>query len=84
MPFAHRVIADQAMLDAIDIELDRFFYDVCRQKEIGMLLRLHILGEFFSTEYVDYWEAKLNKYWWLAIWGYTHRNVTDPIGQSIM
>jgi hypothetical protein len=49
-----------------------------------VLVRLHVLGDFFSTNYVDFWRQMLDKYPTLAVWGYTARHWSlDPIGVDI-
>lgn len=39
----------------------------------GYVVRLHILGDFFSVEYTDTWRAWLRYHKPLHIFGYTHR-----------
>lgn len=52
-------------------------------KRTGVLLRLHALGDFYSSEYVAFWATQLRLHERLAIYGYTARQQTDPIGRSI-
>ena len=40
----------------------------------GVIIRLHVLGDFYSPEYVKLWAGLLATNPNLAIWGYTHRN----------
>ncbi len=57
--------------------LDRRFPD-------GYSLRLHVLGDFYSKEYVLFWYRQLLKRPRLNIFGYTHRDpISDPIGSMI-
>ena len=85
MPFAKRYRHGEALREAIhhDIKrlLDTFPY--------GVVIRLHVLGDFYSVPYVAFWGALLGKYPKLAIFGYTaHRPAVgkvqgDDIGESI-
>lgn len=50
----------------------------------GVLLRLHVLGDFYSSDYVDFWREMLDRHPKLAIWGYTAwHSLLDPIGVDI-
>ena len=72
MPFAHR------LQHGLDLER-ALFRDVgaaCREHPQGVLVRLHVLGDFYSPEYVGVWEELLATHDNLAAFGYTHRN--DP------
>jgi hypothetical protein len=45
----------------------------------GFVIRLHILGDFYSVEYVGQWLAMLAKHGALRVFGYTARHGFDPI-----
>lgn len=53
----------------------------------GILIRLHVLGDFPSVEYVSFWKEVLDEYPDVACFGYTHRSPTnwggDEIGDAI-
>ena len=49
----------------------------------GVLVRLHVLGDFPNAEYVGFWAAMLGKHPRLACYGYTHRGPDDPIGAAV-
>jgi hypothetical protein len=49
----------------------------------GFVVRLHVLGDFYSVEYVRFWAEMLQKYSGLHIYGYTARNSGD-IGEEII
>jgi len=51
----------------------------------GFVVRLHVLGDFFSKSYVIFWKRMLEKHKPLRIFGYTHRmpEHTDGIGQLV-
>ena len=80
MPFAHR------LQHGLDLE-HALFRDVgaaCRENPRGVLVRLHVLGDFYSPEYVGVWEELLATHDNLAAFGYTHRNdPACPIHQAI-
>jgi hypothetical protein len=46
----------------------------------GFLVRLHVLGDFYSEEYVAFWRAALEEFPQLRIFGFTARIPPDPIG----
>lgn len=50
----------------------------------GFIVRLHILGDFFSVEYVEFWRQALADFPALRIFGFTARQPSDPIGQSLL
>lgn len=49
----------------------------------GFLVRLHTLGDFYSVEYVAEWGAMLERFPALHVFGYTARELSDPIGEFI-
>ena len=78
MPFATRYsVADYgAFSGRLEQELETLF-----QKHDKVAVRLHVLGDFFSTEYVTFWDEMLCKFPGLLIWGYTAR--TCDIGKRL-
>lgn len=82
MPFAKRV--DHRDLPALKMAIEK---DVAKELgtrgRIGILIRLHALGDFFSIEYVEFWRSMLVKYDRLAIFGYTAYSNQTPIGKAI-
>ena len=78
MPFAHRfsnVGLTSKLREEIPILLNK-------HKE-GIVIRLHVLGDFFSTAYIDFWEDMLLTYPKLCLFGYTAREHTSKIGKAI-
>lgn len=76
MPFAHRFDhTDKDFLKLLEENVD----DVCLKHPEGVLLRLHVLGDFFSVEYVKFWARMLGKHDNLHIFGYTHHDPEDSI-----
>ena len=56
-------------------ELNRMYAGVC--------LRLHVLGDFFSPEYVSFWHSMMAKFNGLRIFGFTHWKRDTPIGMQL-
>ena len=83
MPYANRFDhRDPAALTAaIDRDLVRL---LGMRGRVGILVRLHALGDFFSPEYVAFWLAKVLQYPRLAVFGYTARQPGTPIGDAIV
>jgi len=78
MAFAHRIEHGQALEDKLEEELA----ELCATYR-GVIVRLHVLGDFYSTEYVNRWAWWLSDYDNLAVWGYTGRTKDSEIGQRI-
>jgi hypothetical protein len=43
----------------------------------GFVIRLHVLGDFYSLEYVNFWEQAMEKYPNMTIFGYSARMGLD-------
>ena len=54
---------------------------LCHPK--GFVVRLHILGDFYSTTYVDFWRGALKDFPALHIFGYTAWPSGTPIGDAV-
>lgn len=50
----------------------------------GFVVRLHVLGDFYSVEYVDFWRQALADFPALNVFGFTARYAPDPIGIALM
>jgi hypothetical protein len=50
----------------------------------GVLVRLHALGDFYSTDYVAFWDRMLREHSTLAVFGYTARRPNSKIGRAVM
>lgn len=52
----------------------------------GFAVRLHVLGDFYSVEYVELWRRLLDQHPALHIWGYTARwdAQNDPIAAALV
>ena len=49
----------------------------------GFLVRLHILGDFWSVTYVRFWEQMIQQHPALHLFGFTAREPQSEIGQAI-
>lgn len=69
-------------------ELESRLWDELEQLQAkhpgGFLVRLHVLGDFYSVEYVEMWGRALAEFPALAVFGFTARDPeTDPIGRAV-
>ena len=80
MPLAHRFTAGAALEKRLAADLS----ELQAKYPNGFALRLHVLGDFYSTPYVALWCEWLRQFPALHIWGYTARLPgLDPIGDAI-
>lgn len=49
----------------------------------GFVVRLHILGDFYSADYVELWAAALAEFPALRVFGYTARAPESPEGEVV-
>lgn len=82
MPYARRIShADPEALQAvIEADVERL---LGVRDRVGILVRLHALGDFFSSEYVAFWGGLLDRHPNLAAYGYTAWLPGTPIGDAI-
>jgi hypothetical protein len=80
MPFANRIDhTGSTFLTDLASELQA----LSTKHPAGFVIRLHVLGDFYSTEYVEFWGRMLRKFSNLRIFGYTHREKSSPIGKKL-
>ena len=79
MHLAIRYKADKALLEALRARLAQLH----AKHPKGFLVRLHVLGDFFSPAYVRFWRDQLNLFPSLHIYGYSARKALDPIGEEL-
>lgn len=79
MPYAKRYRHGLALEADLAIEL-RY---LSRRHPKGFVIRLHVLGEFYSRPYVDFWYDMLAQHPALHVFGYCARQMDDPIGRRI-
>lgn len=81
MPFAHRFDHTHPdFLLALGMQLTKLHK---KHKDEGVVVRLHVLGDFFSPAYVEWWKWALNTFPWLNAFGYTHQPRSSTIGKMI-
>jgi hypothetical protein len=74
----------QRMQAGPDLEW-RLVRDVARlaiKHPYGFVVRLHVLGDFYSVEYVELWGKLLERHPGLHIWGYT-AHIDGPIALAL-
>ena len=80
MPFAHRFSVSNNLLVRLHKEIKLLSI---KHKE-GILIRLHIVGDFYSVAYVKFWKRMLSLYPNISIFGYTARTPYSKIGKEIV
>lgn len=80
MPFATRIFDDGTLTRRLWGELA----SLNARHPGGYLVRLHVLGEFYSVEYVEFWRQALVDFTALHVFGFTARRAPDPIGIALM
>lgn len=79
MQMARRHAADKDLLPYLRAEM----VDLQDEYPRGFVVRLHVLGDFFSPEYVDAWEGFLEQFPALHVFGYTAWQRGTDIGDAI-
>lgn len=79
MPFARRHEAGPVLEDVLDEELAQ----LQRKHSAGFVVRLHVLGDFYSVDYVSKWRGWLQRFPALHCFGYTTWPPTMPIGAAV-
>ena len=77
MPFAHR-FNTIGLLHTLEDEVAA----LSKKYPEGIVIRLHVLGDFYSVSYVAFWERILELYPNVCIYGYTARWY-EPIQKAI-
>ena len=80
MPFAHRFEGNNKLMLRLENEIKL----LSKKYEHGILIRLHVVGDFFSVKYVRFWKKLLGIYTNISIFGYTARTPFSPIGKEIV
>ena len=78
MAFAHRFQSGPQLEARIEKEIA----EICAVYA-GVIVRLHVLGDFYSTEYVRLWNRLMDRHPNLAVWGYTANRPRSPIGEAL-
>ena len=77
MMFAHRI--DHSNQNVLQKYIVR---DLTNLKGKKVLIRLHVLGDFFNVNYVKFWKFMLLMFPNVSVFGYTATNVNSKIKQS--
>ncbi|MDR3436387.1 hypothetical protein [Telmatospirillum sp.] len=79
MPFAHRFEHGAELEDRLDTELAvlQLFHPR------GFVVRLHVLGDFYSAEYVERWAEWLDRFPALHAYGYSAWLPDTAIGEAL-
>jgi len=76
MPFAHRFKAGPELESRLEKEVAEKCYKAA-MKGRKVLVRLHVLGDFYSDAYVRLWDNLMARFDNLNVWGYTHVTEND-------
>ena len=80
MAFAHRFDHTNPLFyEALSDELDLL---TCKHKQ-GIIVRLHVLGDFFDEQYVRWWNYQTDKRQRLRVFGFTAHTQQSSVGQRI-
>ena len=72
---AHGLELEQKLLSELLVHAGKYPH--------GFVVRLHVLGDFYSVEYCLFWAMMLRLLPMLRIWGYTAHGKGSPIGDLI-
>ena len=78
-PFGIRYKPGIELEEALEADL----HFLAQKHPEGFVVRLHILGDFYSVGYVTFWRKMLRANLNLAIYGYTHRRHGTDIGNAV-
>jgi hypothetical protein len=79
MQAAERLEHGEHLLEALEAELEA----LQAAHPGGFLVRLHILGDFYSVGYVEFWSRMLAELPALHLWGFTARDPASEIGRAV-
>lgn len=79
MPFATRHKPGKQLEEALRADVQH----LSKKHPKGFVVRLHVLGDFYSAAYVAYWSRLLLTYRPLHLFGYTHWPADHEIGKAV-
>jgi hypothetical protein len=79
MQAAERIVHGDSRIIALEAEL----HALARKYPGGFMVRLHVLGDFYSLEYVEFWGKMLEKLPPLHVFGFTARLPGTEIGDAL-
>lgn len=80
MPYAARYAHGQPLVDALGRDLAR----LSGEHPQGFVVRLHVLGDFYSEAYAQFWQRAAAAHPRLHAWGYTHHAAASRIGRRLV
>lgn len=80
MPFAHR-FSVEGIEPILELEISALL--AMPKNKAGIVIRLHVLGDFASVAYVAFWRRMLKEHPRLALFGYTGWPTGSPIGKAV-
>lgn len=80
MHLAHRIMDDGTLTRRLWGELAALNAEF----PAGYIVRLHVLGDFYSRDYVRFWREALRDFPALRVFGFTARRPPDPIGNALV
>ena len=81
MPFAHRFKTDREIIFCNILMKE--IIDLYKKHKQGIHIRLHVLGDFFSKYYINFWWSLLAFYDKISIYGYTAHKPNSMLGKQI-
>lgn len=78
MPFSKRIVNDATFEQVLQLEVAA----KAMKHPQGFVVRLHVLGDFYSVEYVKIWRDLLLRFDALHVYGYTARLPEDPVKEN--
>ena len=79
MQAAERIVAGAPLEQALWNELAA----LSASYPAGFVIRLHVLGDFYSLDYVDLWRRALGAFPAMTVFGFTARLPGTPIGDAL-
>lgn len=80
MPFAHRYDHTHPLFEQT---LASNLCSLANKYNQGFVVRLHVLGDFYSEDYVKFWLTMMVNIPDLHVFGYTHHRHNSPIGARV-
>jgi hypothetical protein len=81
MAFAHRI--DHTHPEFYNV-LDDELVLLTKKYRHGFVVRLHVIGDFFSVEYVEYWRYMTDQHPNLKVFGFTANTPDSDIGKRVV
>lgn len=83
--YGNNMQAAERIVGGGDLEaaLERELADLNKAHPAGFLVRLHVLGDFYSGRYVEFWGRMLEDLPALHLFGFTAHDPASPIGKAI-